>query len=441
MTDTDDTAIPPVPERFPEAAPRVPRAAERAVQHPPAGARTEQAPPPPARMREQIAQAFSFGPIPETPRRRAPETPAPAAASASSASSVNSVPSAPSAPAGESRKEISAETAHTLLEIMSMPDSAAQPQERTLAAHALAQMLPEGAPERVYRELGRRLILMAEPPLALLKAVFSRATPEVAGEVLSEARVPEQTLLDIIASGTERELERIVRRRDITTAISDAICARGEPRIVMELLRNSGAAIHEGAFWRILRMAETNEFLHAPLATRRDLPPSVAFELFWTLSAPLRRHVISRFLGNSGTLDRILPLVLPARPSMPADERGVRIETFIGLLAEGETASAARKMMRLSGLSERACMRIAADGSGEPLAVILKALGYSRSLFPAAMRRIISSPVGPVRSGKDAEELQTLFEAMSYPKAWMLLLYWDWAARGTGPYAGVDTPR
>jgi len=329
---------------------------------------------------------------------------------------------------------------HTLLEVMGMPDSAAQPQERALAADALLELLPKVATPRIYASLGKRLCLMEEPSLPLLNALLACGLPEVIGQVLSEARLPERKLLDIVSEADPVHLRHVVRRRNISTALSDALVRHGGAPIALELLRNKLAAIHEGTFWRILKLALEAPALRAPMAISSGLPATVAFELFWLLAPAQRRHLLSRFLGDSGMLNKLLAIALPQRPDIPRQDRVMRIESMVELIIEGDLESAIHNMTRLSGLDNALCRRIISDPSGEPLAVILKALGYSRAVFPQIIARVISSPATALDSGRDGEELQILFEALSTAKAWMLLLYWNWAAKKAGPYANIPMP-
>ena len=67
--------------------------------------------------------------------------------------------------------------------------------------------------------------------------------------------------------------------------------------------------------------------------------------------------------------------------------------------------------------------RIAA---GEALTVALKAAGLTRAQFADI-----------VDKRPDAEALKAIFETLSFNKARVLLTYWDWAARRTGPYARI----
>ena len=44
------------------------------------------------------------------------------------------------------------------------------------------------------------------------------------------------------------------------------------------------------------------------------------------------------------------------------------------------------------------------------------------------------SPACALRQDRKVEELQSLFDTLSFNKARVLLTYWDWAVSQSGPY-------
>jgi hypothetical protein len=69
------------------------------------------------------------------------------------------------------------------------------------------------------------------------------------------------------------------------------------------------------------------------------------------------------------------------------------------------------------------------------MAVILKALGYPRGQLSDAMLKLGSGENAIIRPGRVIEELQNVFDSLSFNKARILLTYWDWYVRQSGPYA------
>ncbi len=433
---------PPQMSAGPQAQPETP--ARPPVMAPPAQA---------AQMLHEMAQAMraaqpDLPPMPESVLPSAEQAGAPLSSPMAPAQDADASQQAPAPPvsatgaasAGEQPVErlTSGEftaMARSLLDVMGMPDSAAQPQERALAASALLPLIGHVS-ARFHRELTDRLCLMERPPLGLVRAILGLRDARLEQEILLKARLPEHFLLETVRHEEENKIHLITRRRNLTTAMSAAIVSHGTVQDILELLRNSTARLDEGAFWKIAAKARESTILHAPLATHKDLPPAVAFAAFWYLPPALRRFVMSRFLVDSGVLGRILRIALPKTPPCDPQDRILRIETMIELIVEGDEAAARAKMVRLTGLDEAACARIIEDSQGEAMTVLLKALGYGRSLFGPIIQRLAESPMAALDKERNLSELHNTFAALSHDKAWELLLYWHWQARGIGPYEG-----
>jgi hypothetical protein len=164
----------------------------------------------------------------------------------------------------------------------------------------------------------------------------------------------------------------------------------------------------------------------------------VAFELFWSLPPELRRLLLSRFLTDSVTLGNILRIALSEDESLPGgalrEDRPAPPEALDAALDAASALrmeEAALRFGELAGIADGTVRRILGDRQGEPAAVLFKALGVSRVRFLEALERL-----GPGMALEgDPQDLQVLFDGLSFTKARMLLTYWDWQVRRTGPYA------
>jgi uncharacterized protein (DUF2336 family) len=334
-----------------------------------------------------------------------------------------------------------ADMAWSLLEIISLSPDSAQPQERGLAADALLSLLPR-LTGRILMAISDRISLMESPPRLIVNQLARDQRPEVCGPLLEKSSaVSDQDLLEVIGGGQSHSIRMIARRRLLSSALSSAVIATGDPSAILTLVRNPGAAISHEGFIRLNAIAKQHPTLQAPLATRPDLPPPVAFELFWSLPVELRRYVISRFLTDSKTLERILKITKTVDSDTLAEDAGAagfppreRVDQFASLIASGDSAGAARLLAELAGLQEKNAARIIADGDGEPIAAALKALGVPRNRFQEILDQCRQSPACALREDRKLDELHTLFDTLSFNKARVLLTYWDWAAAQSGPY-------
>jgi hypothetical protein len=96
---------------------------------------------------------------------------------------------------------------------------------------------------------------------------------------------------------------------------------------------------------------------------------------------------------------------------------------------------AAQKLSDIGGVCKDTALRVLSDREGEPIAVLLKAMGYPRTLLVEVIERLRQPDTGLLRSDRDPEELQSIFDSLSFNKARILLTYWDWYVRKAGPYA------
>jgi hypothetical protein len=207
-------------------------------------------------------------------------------------------------------------------------------------------------------------------------------------------------------------------------------------------VRNNGVTISHPAFSLLADHARRHPTVLAPLATRADLPAPIAFELFWFVPAELRRYLLSRFLTDSETLTKILKITQTmqngdsaSEPKFPERED---IEAFVALLMSGKLPEAAEKLAEIGGIHLESALRIVSDRDGEPLTIMLKAMGTNRARFSEMVDQLKSSDFGIIRGDRDIEELKNVFDSMSFNKARVLLTYWDWAVLKSGPYAPAN---
>lgn len=348
---------------------------------------------------------------------------------------------APSAPAPELPSEQAAQVAQSLLDIMSLTSHSVQPQERALAADTLLHLLSR-LPLKTLVTTSERLSFAEAPPARIVTRLIRDPRIAVAGPLLEKCNsIGDKDLVGVISEGHIQSIRMIARRRSLSSALCEALIATREPSTVLTLVRNPGAELSHHSFFRLNELAREFASLQAPLATRADLPAPVAFELFWVLPAELRRYVLSRFLADSATLEKILKIT----KAMGVDSEGdagaslkfpprERIDALAELLAGSERAEGVQLLAELADIQAGAARRIIADRDGDSLVIALKALGLQRSRFADVVQKVKDSGQ-TIRPERSVDELQNLFDSLSFNKARVLLTYWDWAVSKTGPYA------
>jgi uncharacterized protein (DUF2336 family) len=342
-------------------------------------------------------------------------------------------PSAPQPPRRRERDpgEEAGDTVIGLIDLMASGPGLL-PQERALAGDALLLLLPKLPPPQMVR-LSERVALMDSPPPLLVARLIRDPRPEVMAPVLERnPNISDRDMMEAATPADKERLRMIARRRALSPALSLHLVSAGDPDAVLALLRNPGTELPHGAFPALCALAIETPAMLAPLVTRPELPASVAFELYWSLPPELRRFLLSRFLTESAALARILRIALAEdgglAPGALREERSVDgpdLDAALAAAAAGRLEEAATGLSRVAGLAEGTLRRILQDPHGEPVAVLFKAMGLSRNRFIALA----------VQLGRTGEELMALYDSLSFTKARVLLAYWDWFTRETGPYA------
>jgi uncharacterized protein (DUF2336 family) len=305
-----------------------------------------------------------------------------------------------------------------------------------MACDTLLILLPQ-LPGRDLAVLAERIAAMDSPPTLLASQLLRDPRPEIGGVVLERsAHLEAGELLAACRAAHPDRLRHVARRRSVPVPVADYIVQSGDLLSHLALLRNPGAEIAFASFLALARVAGAHPALQAPLAMRGDLPLAAALELLWHLPPELRRVVTARFLSDSATLGRILALAQAsggaAAPAVVPSH--AEVEVALAPLLARRHGEAAQNLARLAGIAEATVGRIFSDDQGEALVVLLKALGLGRARFDAVLDQVRAA-TGLLRDDRPQEELKAAFDALSFTKARVMLIYWDWFTRKAGPYA------
>jgi uncharacterized protein (DUF2336 family) len=339
------------------------------------------------------------------------------------------------------QEQEAAELARSLLDMMASGASSGLPQERALAADTLLRMLPR-LPLKSMIMLAERLCMMDTPPHLLVAKLICDPRIEVAGPLLEECmHITDEDLTLVINEGIPAKRRMMARRRRISRAITSQLVHTGDPSVLLTLVRNVSAEIPHESFIELVHLAASRPELLTPLCTRPDLPVPFAFELFWLAPAQLRRYLLSRFLTDSETLTKILKIALETngddatKAEFPDPDR---IKDALQMFADGKADEAAAALADCAQIDAVTAARILNDKQGEPLAALFKAVGVPRLVVSEILDAVMRSSSGILDPTRDPEELQSLFDSLSFNKARILLTYWDWAILQTGPYAPLN---
>ncbi len=333
-----------------------------------------------------------------------------------------------------------AELARSLLDMMATGASSGLPHERALAADTLLRLLPKLDLKPLVM-LAERLAMMDNPPHLLVARLIRDPRVEVAGPLLENCmHITDRDLQMVTEEAELAKLRMIARRRKLSRAISDVLIKTSEPSVLLTLVRNMEAEISHEGFNALIANVDEQPDLLAPLATRPDFTAPFAFELFWHAPAPMRRYILSRFLTDSETLGKILKITLATKDVEEHEDQSsgdFAIMEALDRAARGKREEASEELAAAIKIAPDTALRVLNDPEGEPLVVMLKAAGYPRKAMRGLLKKMSESELPIISRLRDIEDLQSIFETMSFTKARILLTYWDWAQCKSGPYAPV----
>jgi len=328
-----------------------------------------------------------------------------------------------------------AQASRDLVAIMILPSGQAQPQERFFACDTLLGILPHLPPSDLtsLTRTVARLDIVSEQ---LRTFLVTHSDNDISCRMLKEAHyISDVDLLRLMPAASEQQLRLIARRRLLSVVVCDAIIESKNTAAILDLLRNAESQLSNSAFVRLMKIVSGNDDLETALCNRADLPQAIGLQLFWQVGRNLRRYLLSRFLTESASLGRVMAIGMKATaiPHFAGNTSEKDIETLISQIEKSDSKAAAT-LSRCCRIAPETAGKIVNDVGGEPITVAFKCLAQSRLVMAQALQRWLESGKCPIKGENRLVELHAQFDAMSFNKARMLLAYWDWATRESGPF-------
>jgi uncharacterized protein (DUF2336 family) len=114
----------------------------------------------------------------------------------------------------------------------------------------------------------------------------------VAGPVLSKSeRLDDAALIKAASSKSQAHLMAISIRRVLSGAVTDVLVQRGDDKVVLSTLNNSGAEFSERGFMRLVDRAEGDDDLSTCLGLRPTLPRHLYIKLLAKASAKVQEKL------------------------------------------------------------------------------------------------------------------------------------------------------
>lgn len=314
--------------------------------------------------------------------------------------------------------------------------------ERALINGILNKLL--GSVEREVRQsLADHLREDATAPPELIN-LLANDDIDIARPVLRDSPVLEDK--DLVAVIKERGREHwlaISARRSLSSKVSDALLETGDGDVIEGLLRNADAALSQHAMEYLVIEAQRTDKFQEPLLRRAELPPNLAYKLYWFVSAVLRRFIIKNFTVAESTVDDMIESTTRGLFERPADKdpaiAGVsdslaeRLDAFghisprvlINLLRNGHVPAFVSVFSRYASVTPPLVRRTLLSQDGESLAVLCRASEMNRNDFASLfllMQNVTSGlrPLPPQR----LNEVLTFYDGIGVASAKAARRHW-----------------
>jgi uncharacterized protein (DUF2336 family) len=269
--------------------------------------------------------------------------------------------------------------------------------ERELMAQILRSLIHD-VELQVRANLAEQLAKDDNAPPDLI-ATLANDDIEVAHAILVASNaLDDAELIEIIARRTRRHRVAIAMRDAVSENVSDALVGSGETDVVVTLIGNDGAAISDGTLAELVEASREREAFQSPLLNRNELSPRLAKQMYWWVSAALRKHIAKSFDIDSLELDgKIVSSVqgilgIQENLDLPADgldelarklaERdAISSELLIDTLRQHEMSLFEALFARLVGLQKTLVRRFVLEPGGESLAICCRAANLYKAEF------------------------------------------------------------
>ena len=336
-----------------------------------------------------------------------------------------------------------------LCELVTWPSTRISPHERQLAADVLMALLLS-APAAERRRLADRLVMVVDPPRALLRYLAADEIG-VSRRLLEEGiGFDDSDLMAVIRGGYSPHRLLIAGRKGLTELLSDELIRLGDPGVILRVLTNARAKISQTGIDLAVTASQQDPALTAALLERPELKPNQALVMFWWSGPTERLLILRRYAAERRALaeevtDAFRQAVAEnwqdpeVRKALQVIERRGRnraaaerspyesIEHAIATAAaQGMTKFIATEIGYLAGLKPVTIVRVLTDRPGEAIGVFAKAVGLKRAdldLLWTVLRR----PMGETGSDTPYTRMRYVYDILSTAKAQTALRYWNWS--------------
>jgi uncharacterized protein (DUF2336 family) len=268
--------------------------------------------------------------------------------------------------------------------------------ERSLMEAILTKLI-HNVEMQVRQDLAKRLSALETAPRALVLMLANDEIAVARPLLMASPILRDPDLIEIVKHRSQEHLLAVALRRPLSSSVTAAIVDHGDEHVLEQLLKNGDAVLSRRAFEYLVAESRQVDQFQEPLLERDDLPPDLAYRMFWWVSGALRQIILKRFDIDPALLDDMIgesTRSILAEPPTPtawsaadrlsaslADAHALDDKFLVQALRSGRIAAFVGALARRCRLAPAMARRILLDTGGETLAIACRAINMDRATF------------------------------------------------------------
>ncbi|VAV87819.1 hypothetical protein MNBD_ALPHA02-1110 [hydrothermal vent metagenome] len=334
------------------------------------------------------------------------------------------------------------ELVENISDLFLSPEGRLNEHERALMNDVLLKLV-SSVEKSVRKELSKRLSTIDDvsPELA---AKLADQSIEIAQPMLTKSGVlKDEQLIEIIRNRTDAHRMAIAIRSHVSEDVSSELIETGSEDVIEALVNNESAEISELSMKYLVAESRNLDRFQEPLLSRHDLPAELAYQMYWWVSAALRRKIIVEFnvdntqmddalematktaIQDHGATDGIMRTALKlARELATRDE--LNIVFLRGCLRQEKINLFVAGLSEMTGLDVDIIWRAIRERTGESLAIIAKSLDVDRDIFASIFLLVVQSRTGGrARTTGLVNSILSLYDDIKVKNAKVAVRHWQ----------------
>ncbi len=283
---------------------------------------------------------------------------------------------------------------------------------------------------KVRQQLAERMASEINAPRDLISALANDQI-EVIYPILTQSTIRQDIeLIEIVEHRTFGHQLAIAIHESVSEVVSEALIGTGNVDVIKTLLENENADISGKAMEYLVEQSEKIDNIQVPLINRSDLGPDLAKQMYWWVSAALRKYIVEHYRIDEAELDDKIqdtihdilggdgsgPGVIDSNPLRKSQElaeklqkaKAITPQLLIQTLRQGEVILFEDLLSQLTGLRTNLIRRFVFEPGGEGLAIACRAVDISKADFASIF--LLSRSARPGDKIVDPSELTRVLD-------------------------------